>query len=148
MLGSLGSHQSGNGTFVLDSWPVMEWLKERQPIVDQFELWIEAARRGDTHLVLSTISLGEIYYNAWNEWSETRAEVALASLRALPILIVHPTEEDALSAARIKGRYKISYADAFAAVLSLEFDAPIVTGDKDFLRLQRDGLLAVEWVGK
>jgi predicted nucleic acid-binding protein len=148
MLGSSDPHLSGNGTFVLDSWPVMEWLKAREPLVNRFELWMEASRRGDIHLVLSTINLGEIYYNAWNEWSETRAEVALASLKALPILIIHPTEEDALSAARIKGRYKISYADAFAAVLALEFDAPVITGDKDFLKIKQDSLLAVEWVGK
>jgi predicted nucleic acid-binding protein len=133
---------------ILDSWPVMEWLKDRDPAATVFEALIDRARTRRTSLYLSTINLGEIYYNSWIEWNEARAERTLERLRQLPIFVVHPTAEDAIAAARLKGRYNISYADCFTAVLALELRAPVLTGDIDFLKLAKGGLLEVEWLGR
>ncbi|RME35826.1 MAG: hypothetical protein D6793_06790, partial [Thermoflexia bacterium] len=40
------------------------------------------------------------------------------------------------SAARLKMRYAISYADAFAAVLAQELGAVLVSGDPELVALQ------------
>jgi hypothetical protein len=45
-----------------------------------------------------------------------------------------------------KARYPIAYADAFAAALALELQAPLLTGDPDFQLLERDGALSIEWI--
>ncbi len=134
-------------SLVLDSWPVMEWLKNRYPAADDFEDLLVSARLGRTTLLMSSINLGEIYYNCWNEWNEARADSMLERFPILPIRIVHPTQPDVMFAAWIKGRYKVSYADAFAAVLALEQQAPVLTGDSDFLKMQRGSLIDVEWWG-
>ena len=137
-----------NRDLVLDSWPVMEWLKERQPVVDWFDELIRSAGQDKVRLWLSSINLGEIYYNCWTEWNTARAEDTLATLRALPVQVIHPTEQDVLAAARLKGKYNIAYADCFAIVLATEIRCPVVTGDPDFLKVQRGGVLSVEWVGQ
>ena len=93
------------------------------------------------------INLGEVYYNCWREWGEIRADAVLDVLRKHPLQIVHPTEPAVLAAARVKAQYPISYADAFAVVLAIEFDGTVLTGDSDFLPLALDGLVEVEWMG-
>jgi len=54
--------------FVLDSWPVMEWLKAREPVATRFDELIDLANLGRAHLLMSTINLGEVYYLSWKEW--------------------------------------------------------------------------------
>jgi predicted nucleic acid-binding protein len=139
--------RSESPKLILDSWPVMEWLKGRKPVTDAFRLLLERARSGRVTLILSDINLGEIYYNSWKEWGEARAEAVLDLLRAHPIQVVHPTEAPVLAAARVKARYAISYADAFAVVLAVEFGGAVLTGDRDFLPLATDGVLNVDWIG-
>ncbi len=144
---SLGASSSGSIILIIDSWPLMEWLKNRHPAASHFNGRIELARSGQRTLLLSSISLGEMYYNSWKEWNQDRAEEVLAAIAKLPIHVIHPTESDVLAAARIKGRYQVSYADAFVALLAIQFAAPVLTGDPDFLKLQADGVLYVEWIG-
>jgi predicted nucleic acid-binding protein len=40
-----------------------------------------------------------------------------------------------MSAADVRVRYKLYYADSFAAALAIEKKATLVTGDSDFRRL-------------
>ncbi len=47
-------------------------------------------------------------------------------------------------AAKLKGRFRIAYADWFAAALALEMNAPLVTGDSDFRRIEEK--LAIKWI--
>jgi predicted nucleic acid-binding protein len=135
-------------TLVVDSWPVMEWFKRRKPATFIFRNLIEEAEAGRLRLIMGTIDLGEIYYNCLDVFGQTGADERLREVRDLPIEIFHRNEADALRAAQIKGLYKGAYGDAFAAVPAVDFIAPVLTGDKDFLKLQNAGLLVVEWIGK
>ncbi|HDM09965.1 MAG TPA: hypothetical protein ENF92_05550 [Desulfobacteraceae bacterium] len=45
-------------------------------------------------------------------------------------------------AARLKGRFAIAYADAFAAQVAAEKGIPLITGDKELSLLEREGLIA------
>jgi predicted nucleic acid-binding protein len=132
---------------VLDSWPVMEWLKQREPAATKFDLLIDRARAGDVKLLISSLNLGEVYYNFWSVWGESRAEEIISDLDALPVHVFHPRQEDVLAAARLKARYQCSYADAFAVVLASEFQGLVVTGDPDFLKMRDRGTVRVEWWG-
>ena len=132
---------------VLDSWPVLEWLRQREPSVSRFDFLPDSARRGDVLLIMSSVNLGEILYNAWSLWGELRAEEVIADFDALPIHVFHPKQEDAMAAACIKGRYKCSYADGFAVILAAEFRATVVTGDPDFLKMRDGGAEKVDWWG-
>ena len=46
----------------------------------------------------------------------------------------------------LKSRYNISYADAFAAGLAIEFGCTLVTGDAKLRALETDGKLALLWM--
>ncbi len=135
-------------SLVLDSWPVMEWLKAREPTASKLDELLDAARAERLHLLISTISLGEIYYSSLIVWGEERADEILHDFRALPVEVVHPTQVQTLLAARLKGRFNVAYGDAFAAVLGLEAGAAVASGNPDFLKLRRAGIVIGEWMGR
>ena len=81
MPGSLGGPEGLSSLLVIDSWPVMEWLKRRQPVSLLFRSLIETAQAGRRILLMSTINLGEIYYNCWNEWDELVPRSCLRSCK-------------------------------------------------------------------
>jgi len=47
-------------------------------------------------------------------------------------------------AAKIKGRYPLSYADTFAVATALRKDAAIITGDPEFKQVE--SLVSIEWL--
>jgi len=67
------------------------------------------------------------------------------SARTLPVTIEVPTADETWDAALLKGRYRIAYADAFAAALAQKYHCPLVTGDPE-LRSITD--LELDWIGR
>ncbi|MBM3277809.1 MAG: hypothetical protein FJY95_06980 [Candidatus Handelsmanbacteria bacterium] len=51
-------------------------------------------------------------------------------------------------AARLKARYAISFAEAFAVVVAQEHQAVLLTGDPELKPLEVDGILKVEWLSR
>jgi predicted nucleic acid-binding protein len=49
-----------------------------------------------------------------------------------------------LEAARLKAKYAISYADAFAAATAKRIDGRVVTGDPEFKAIESE--VAVHWL--
>jgi predicted nucleic acid-binding protein len=130
---------------VLDSWPVLEWLKDRAPAAARFEGYIEQAVQGKLQLYMSRINYGEVLYSVHKNLPKVANQATKAFLE-IPIEFV--SVDDALvdDAAALKSRYAISYADAFAAALALRLELPLATGDKDFLPLTPLGLQLL-WLG-
>lgn len=104
------------------------------------------AKKGSLALHLSVINLGEILYIVEREQGLVAAQRALAAIDQLPIQVQPAERSVVLSAARIKARYRISYADAFAVVVAQERQAVLLTGDPEFKPLEADGILDVEWL--
>ncbi len=147
MTGNLVAFPSPKLTLALDSWPAMEWLKEREPVTHRFRTLIERAQKDEIALLMSILNLGEVYYNsAKTDVGATPAEV-LARMHELPITYVSISDEAVYAAARLKAVYSISYADAFAAQLAIDSRCSLVTGDEDFRQLERAGQLTLEWMG-
>jgi ribonuclease VapC len=94
----------------------------------------------------SLINLGEILYLVEREQGLTAAQRALAALDQLPVQVQQADRGAVLSAARVRARYPISYADAFAVAVAQEQQAVLLTGDPEFKRLETDGALKVEWL--
>src|SRR5260370_21744523 len=115
------------------------------PATQVMEPLLDRADAGEKTLMLSVINLGEIYYSVFKMIGTDKAQGALEALRT-GLKIVAATDEVVLQAAELKARYPISYPDAFAALTAVHYDADLVTGDPDFLRLQKDGLIRLEWV--
>lgn len=132
-------------TRVLDSWPVIEWILGREPVRGAVRALLTEAEAGKALLLMSAINVGEVYYFLRKRDSEKLAEEWRRSSRSIPVRIETPTLEDIWSAATLKGKFSISYADAFAAALALEHHCPLVTGDPEF-RSVKD--LDIEWIGR
>jgi len=94
---------------------------------------------------MNMINVGEIYYLLAKQFSTERAEDFLKHFPSLPIRSVIPSENEIIEAARIQGKYRVSYADSFAASLAIQQRAALITGDPDFRRLSK--VVEVEWIG-
>ena len=129
--------------YVLDSYALLGYLRD-EPMADRIESLLSEAARGQTDLYLSTISLGEISYIVERQRDAVACQDALARLVTFPIQLQEATCERVMAAARLKARYAISYADAFAAALAQEFGAPVVTGDREFEQVE--SLVDVLWL--
>ena len=62
----------------------------------------------------------------------------------LPILITDVDKTRVLDTAHVKANHAISYADAFAVALAKELDAPVLTGDPEFEKMEP--LVQVFWL--
>jgi predicted nucleic acid-binding protein len=135
-------------TLIVDSWPVLELFREREPATRRFLKILDQADRGDITLQMSRIIRGEIWYQAARRWGLEIYPAYQARLARLPIEVV--SVDDALvdQAAELKARFSISYADCFAAALAIRTKARILTGDPDFYKLEAEGLLKVHWIGQ
>ncbi len=122
--------------FVMDSYAMLAFFRNEQGGEKVEQLLNEAA--ADKHeLFLTCINAGEIYYMSHRKDGAGKAELVWKALLQFPIQIIEADLEFSLSAAKIKAKYSISYADAFAAALTIKRKATLVTGDDEF-----DALLA------
>ncbi len=115
--------------------------------MDRFARILDAARREEVHLCMSRINLGEVRYCCHTELGAAAVDVIVQQLLAVPVEIVSVTDDDIDQAANLKCIYKLSYADCFAAVLSMKRNSPLVTGDTEFRNLASAGLIKLEWLG-
>jgi len=147
MSASLVRSPSNNVRRVLDTWPVMEWLKNRPETALRFDRFLERVETGEVSLFMSDMTLGEIYYSVGKVWGVARADEMLGFFDSISISILDSSRVRILAAARLKAIHNISYADAFVAGLANELDCPIVTGDPDFAALAAKGVVEIEWLG-
>jgi ribonuclease VapC len=131
-------------TRVLDSWPILEWIRDRQPGVGAVSKLLTEAQGGTTRVFISAVNVGEVYYVLRKHHAEELAERWRHLSRTLPATIEVPTLDEIWEAAFLKGEYPIAYADAFAAALAQKHRCPLVTGDPEF-RVMPD--LELDWVG-
>ncbi len=117
-----------------------------EPGADFVSDLLERGNRRHTTLSMHVINLGEIYYAVYRVGGEVQAESAYARVRGFPIRFLASIEEDLLlTAARLKGQYLLSYADAFAGATAILLDVPLVTADPEFRAPARDRLLQLLW---
>ena len=94
---------------------------------------------------MSIVNFGEVFYRTAKRHGIEEAKRVEGILRFLPILIISPVKETlVMRAAYLKAQHPISYADAFAAALTEEEKAILVTGDRDFKRIEKK--IKIEWL--
>jgi ribonuclease VapC len=95
---------------------------------------------------MSVVNLGELYYRVGRERGVPLAEQALEWFGRQPVQIIDAGWRLTRSAAGIKAAYALSYADCFAAALARQLGAAVVTGDPEFVQLERDRIVEIEWL--
>ena len=133
-------------SFVLDSYAVIGYL-ENESFSGRIQQFLTNAKKGDPRLYFHAIHLGEVFYITMREHGQTLADLAYSRIKALPLKIVdHIDERLLLQAATLKANHSISYADCFAAAMSIINKCPLLTGDPEFKSLEKEGLITVEWL--
>ena len=121
-------------TYVLDASALFGFLQKTAGAYKVNELLKEALRR-HAKVLMSAVNYGEVYGNLLREHGQETALTAVQAVRPLPIEVLDATPQRACEAADDKAKYKLYYADAFAAALAIEYKATLVTSDSDFRRL-------------
>lgn len=132
-------------TFVLDSWAVLAYLEDEPAGVKVANLIADAHEAGNP-LLMTVVNAGEVWYILGRETSEAEAERSITELKKLGIEFIDADWKLTREAAAFKSKYRMSFADCFAAALTKERGATLVTGDPEFKQLE--GLVKIQFVNE
>lgn len=93
---------------------------------------IDLAIQGKAQLLMSMVNWGEVYYSAWRYRGYDAAIRVSNEIARLPIELEDANYEATRMAAEMKVRFRLPYADCFAASLARRKGAIVVTSDRDF----------------
>lgn len=97
--------------YVLDTSAVFAYLEDEAG-ADRVEDLLEQADRGDAEVLLSFMTVAEVFYITLQEGAEKKALQRLSLLKALSVGIIESSEKISISSARLKASHKISIADS------------------------------------
>ena len=121
-------------TYVFDASALFAYLENTAAARRVNELLKEAnQRRSD--ILMSAVNYGEVYGSLLRVRGLDRTRALMSAVQPLPIRLLDATPLRAVQAADLKATYSLYYADSFAAALTIESKATLVTSDSDFRRL-------------
>jgi predicted nucleic acid-binding protein len=134
-------------SYVLDACALIAYLKKETEGIKVKELLDKAIAREIT-LYMNRANLIEVYYGyIQQEGSVEKADTIMQSVYDLPMQFVDTiTEPIYHAAARFKGLYSISFADAFAAATAFSMSSVLVTKDHEFEPLEQTENLSIFWI--
>ncbi len=132
-----------DSSVVFDSFALMAHFEGEERGVKVTSL-LKKAQSGQIVIYMSVINLGEVYYITMRERGIEKAEEVLLLTKQLPVKIINPDMDTTVSAARLKARHPVAYADCFAAALAKVKGMPIVTGDPEFKRFEDE--VKIIWI--
>ena len=121
-------------TSIFDASALLAFMEDK-PGAAKVEEILTDAQRGHSRILMSAINYGEVYGKLLRELGQEKALRSMASIGPFPIVLEDVNRQRAFRAVEVKHKYKLYYADAFAAALALEHKATLVTSDSDFKRL-------------
>jgi ribonuclease VapC len=130
-------------TKILDSYALMAFLQD-EPAADAVEGLLIAATEGEAHLAICVVNLGEVWYSTKRAISLDAANRYVTQIQSMAIEVVDADWEISRQAAMYKSISGISYADCFAAALAKLRNAELVTGDKEFKKVEKD--IKISWL--
>jgi predicted nucleic acid-binding protein len=98
---------------------------------DKVQEIFDLAKRAEAHLLMSVANFGEVYYVLLKLVGERATRDYINKLQN-SMTLVDADRASSLEAALLKHRYKIGYADSFAASLALSRKATLVSSDPAF----------------
>jgi predicted nucleic acid-binding protein len=122
--------------YLFDAFPILCWLQE-EPGHSMVEDLLTKAEEDRILLSMSMMNLGEVFYRVGQVAGLKKAENIIQKIRFLPLKIISVSDPLVNEAARIKGKYAVSYANAFAVATALRLGATIVTGDPEYKALSK-----------
>lgn len=128
---------------VLDSWAVMAYLEDEAAAERVADIMADA-HEDKVPLLMTVVNAGEVWYIIAREASVTDADASVRQLRQLGIEFVDADWDLAHDAGGFKAKYKMSFADCFAAALAKQRKALLITGDQEFKQVE--GQVTIDWL--
>jgi predicted nucleic acid-binding protein len=122
---------------VFDSYALIAFFRQEEGYEAIRELLVEMAT-GETEGFITMVNVGEVYYMISRKSGAKNATTALDALLKFPLKIVDADLKLTLEAAALKAKYALSYADAYAAALTITKKATLITGDAEFESLKSE----------
>jgi len=129
--------------YVLDSHAMIAFFEDEpgaQAVASLLREFLANRAKG----YMSVVNWGEMYYSVMREQGLVEAATILFQFEKYPIELVDADQVLTHEAAKLKGSYRITYADCFAAALSIKLKAILVTGDPEFRQLEEK--VSIQWI--
>ncbi len=124
---------------VFDSFALLAYLKGEKGS-DQI-----MSHLSSDEVIINAVNLGEVFYILARSHGVDNARHFVSTIvPSLPLTCVTNGCAEVLEAARIKAEYSLSYADCFAIATALRENAPVVTGDPEFKKVEE--IVRVDWI--
>src|SRR4051812_24388128 len=120
---------------VFDSWAVIAYL-DGEPAAERVADRIADAHDDGIPLFMSVVNAGDVWYIIASEASVSDEDRSIAQLRQLGIEFVDANWRLAHEAGGFKSKYKMSFADCFAAALAKQQKALLSTGNREFKQVE------------
>lgn len=131
------SDQEGSDIYLIDTSALFAFIED-EPGSDQVE---KALRQKET--IVPWPVLLEMYYISQQEEGRSEADRRFALVKRLDIHILYDMDESTvLTAANLKARYRISFADAVIAAIAVGNNAILIHKDPEYEALS--GLIRME----
>lgn len=117
--------------YVFDSYALIAFFRGEPESIKIAALLAELSQKNLTTQMVS-VNVGEVYYMLCRKGNAKQAVIAIDRLLKFPIQIITADLSFALEAAEIKSQFSLSYADAFAAALTINTKAILIADDPEF----------------
>ena len=132
---------------IFDSFALIAHFRKEEGSDQISELLSEIAI-GEREGFISVINVGEIYYMLHRKAGKVNAEKSLSIIKTLPLTIITADFETTYQASQLKSNFRISFADAFAASLTIEKKGTLITGDPEFKSLRKEKNFKVHFINR
>jgi len=130
---------------VFDSYALLALFRDEKGREEVSNLLTEIAN-GEKEGFISVLNVGEVYYISHRKDGKEKAEDVLTAMVHFPLEITDADFDLTITAAKLKAKYKLSYADAFAASVTINKKATLITGDKEFKHLEGETNFKVQFI--
>jgi predicted nucleic acid-binding protein len=132
----------------LDAFALLCWLQD-EPGAELVEGYLAAgSAEPESRPRISLMNLGEVFYRLARTRGREAAEDFWSEIHsgAIPVRPVAVTRSRVLEAAKLKARYRIAYADAFAIELARDHALPLLTGDPEMRAIENQEPVELRWL--
>lgn len=130
-------------TYVLDSFAILALLNGEQGS-DVVADVLKKTETNEVKTLMPWINVGEVAYIVERRSGAGQVYQVLGNLETTKIDFVDADRTLTLAAAHLKAQYPLSYADAFAAALTMLEKGILLTGDPEFRALEKE--LTIQWL--
>ena len=130
-------------TTVLDACALLALFQD-EPGAEKMEQLFHAASEADRPVYISAVNWAEVLYKMERKFGLYGLTGARHFLQTMPLEISPVDRELAEAAALLKNAHKLGLADAFAAALSKNKKAELVTADHEFKSVEKE--IKINWL--